>query len=108
MFLRILIGLALALLLIYGLVKAYPLLSGPAIHLDSPAAYATLPDGFVTVSGTALRTATLTLNSGVLLIDENGRFSPSLTLPSGDAILSLTARDRFGRAVSESRVVHIP
>ncbi len=108
MFLRILIGLALALLLIYGLVKAYPLLSGPAIHLDSPAAYATLPDGFVTVSGTALRTETLTLNSGVLLIDENGRFSTSLTLPSGDAILSLTARDRFGRAVSESRVVHIP
>src|SRR3989344_8456435 len=105
--LRLGIGLALALLLIYGAFKAYPLLSGPSLAIDSPAPYASVADGFVTISGTAKRTETLTLNGAVLLIDENGHFSTILTLPPGDAILSLTARDRFGRSVHDMRTVHV-
>lgn len=105
---RILIGIVLALLLIYGGFKAYPLLSGPALTLSSPAPYATITDGFVTIAGSAKRTETLTLNGAVLLIDENDHFSTTLTLPPGDAILSLTARDRFGRSVSDVRTVHVP
>jgi len=102
------IGGVLLLLLIYGAMKAYPLLSGPDLAITSPTPYATVTDGFVTIEGTAKRTNTLTLNSAILLIDENGHFKTVLTLPSGDAILSLTARDRFGRSVSERLVVHVP
>lgn len=105
---RVAIGIALALLLIYGAVKAYPLLSGPALTIDSPTPYAAITDDLVVIEGTAKRTETLTLNGAVLLIDEHGHFSTSLTLPSGDAILSLTARDRFGRTVRETRIVHVP
>lgn len=105
---RTAIGIALALLLVYGAIKAYPLLSGPSLTIDSPTPYATVPDGFLTLSGTAKRTETLTLNGAVLLIDENGHFSTTLTLPQGDAILSLTARDRFGRSVHGVRTVHVP
>ncbi|HYF28899.1 MAG TPA: hypothetical protein VEA36_00855 [Candidatus Paceibacterota bacterium] len=102
------IGIALALLALYGLAKAYPLLSGPSLTITSPAPYASVPDGFVAIEGTARRTETLTLNSAVLLIDEEGHFSTVLTLPPGDAILSLTARDRFGRSVRDVRTVHVP
>ncbi|MEK7510875.1 MAG: hypothetical protein AAB582_01390 [Patescibacteria group bacterium] len=102
------IGIALALLVAYGLFRAYPLLSGPALTIDSPAPYTTIEGGSVTISGTARRTETLMLNSAVLLIDENGHFSTTLTLPPGDAILSLTARDRFGRSVHDMRTVHVP
>jgi hypothetical protein len=105
---RALIGVVLALLLIYGGFKAYPLLSGPSLAITSPTPYATATDGFVSISGTAKRTETLTLNGAVLLIDEHGDFSTTLTLPPGDAILSLTARDRFGRSVSDVRTVHVP
>jgi len=99
------IGVVLAALLAYGLMEARPLLLGPRIVLDSPADGQAFPDGFVAVSGTAYRTRTLMLDGAPLLIDESGKFYTLLTLPSGGAILSLTATDRFGRATSVRRTV---
>jgi hypothetical protein len=89
----------------YGLFKALPLLSGPSLRVE--AIPGSLP-GVITLSGTASRTETLTLNGGILLIDEEGSFSKTLTLPSGGAILSLTATDRFGRSTYESASVFVP
>ena len=108
MILRGAIGIALAVLLIYGLIEAYPLLIGPEIILSSPTEGTTSPTGFVTVSGVAKHTEGLTVNGGPLLIDEKGNFSKELLFPSGASILSLTARDRFGRTVTEERAVYVP
>lgn len=105
MFLRTTAALLLTLIAGYGLFQAAPLLSGPHIRLET--AYGTLP-GVITLSGRALRTETLTLNGGIVLIDEQGGFSKTLTLPSGGAILSLTATDRFGRSTHESTTVYTP
>lgn len=105
---RIAIAIVLALLVLYGLKEGYPLLSGPSLSIESPTNYASAVEGAVTVSGVARHTETLTLNGGILLIDEKGRFSTSLTLPQGGAILSLTATDRFGRSVTKQRTVYIP
>lgn len=106
MFLRTSIGLILIAVAGYGLMKAVPLLSGPSIRLD-PETPGTVP-GTLTLSGRALYTETLTLNGGILLIDDEGAFSKTLTLPPGGAILSLTATDRFGRKSYESRTVFVP
>lgn len=108
MLLRIAIGIVLLLVVGYGLFEARPLLLGPVIVLSSPAEGYGSPDGTVTVSGTAYRATALALDGGALLMDENGHFSITLTLPSGGAILSLTATDRFGRTRMEQRdvVVH--
>ena len=106
MFFRTTAGVLLLLVVVYGLFKAYPLLSGPEIRLDPEPAAA--QDGTVTVSGRALHTETLTLDGGILLIDNKGAFSKTLTLPSGGAILSLTATDRFGRSRSIERSVYVP
>jgi hypothetical protein len=65
-------------------------------------------DGSVMISGLALRTETLWLDGAPLLIDEKGAFATSLLLPSGGAILSLTATDRFGHEVTERRAVYVP
>lgn len=108
MALRIGIAFLLTLLLIYGVVKALPLLTGPSIRIDSPVAYQAFSDGFVQIQGTARHTETLTLNDGPLLIDESGHFATSLVLPHGSAILSLTATDRFGRSRLERRTVFVP
>lgn len=106
--LRFAVGIVLVLLIGYGGFKAFPLLRGPSLSIDSPTQYTTSENGFVTVSGVAHNTEALYLDGGVLLIDPDGRFTKTLLLPSGGAILTLTATDRFGRSVTERRTVYIP
>ena len=98
----------LALLVVYGAFKALPLVSGPSITLTSPSENQTFNTGIVTISGQAGHTENLYLNGTLLPIDARGRFSTSLTLPHGGAILSLTAADRFGKQVSVRRSVFVP
>lgn len=105
---RSLVGIVLVILLGYGVVKAWPLISGPELRIESPTAYTSLPDGNITISGVALHTENLSLNGAPLLIDTGGRFAKNLYLPSGGAILTLTATDRFGRSVTEQRTVYVP
>ena len=104
---RAVIAVVLLLLLAYGIKEAYPLLAGPDIRIDSPTERQTVPSGEVLVSGVASRTETLYLNGGPLLLDQDGNFSTSLTLPQGGAILSLTATDRFGRTLTMTRTIYI-
>jgi len=99
------IGILLLLVVGYGFLKAIPLISGPRIDI---ATLSTNPDGLTTLSGTAVHTETLSLNGGTLLIDGNGAFSKTLTLPRGSAILTLTATDRFGRSRTTERAVVTP
>jgi hypothetical protein len=106
MSLRLIASLLLVILAGYGAVAAWPLLSGPTLKIVSPEEYATLPDGRFVLEGRALYTETLWLNGAPLLIDQKGHFRAPLTLPSGGAILSLTATDRFGREITERRFVY--
>ena len=108
MFVRLAAGLVLLLLVLYGGWKAYPLLRGPRIVIDSPINYTSYPDGLITISGHTLNTEALFLNNGPLPIDPEGRFSKVIVLPSGGAILTFTARDRFGRQTTELRTVYTP
>lgn len=100
-------AIVLVLLIGYGAVKAFPLLRGPVIQVDSPISYTSSPDGFITVSGVARNTEALFLDGGPLLIDPEGRFYETLLLPSGGAILTLTANDRFGRTSTERRQIYV-
>lgn len=104
---RIIIGIVLLLLVGYGAFKSWPLLSGPSLAIDSPISYTTSADGSIVVSGVAHNTEALFLNGGPLLIDPKGHFYKALLLPSGGAILTLTASDRFGRTITEQRVIHV-
>lgn len=100
-------AIVLILLIGYGAVKAFPLIRGPVIDIDSPINYTTSPDGFITVSGVAHNTEALFLDGGPLLIDPEGRFYTALLLPSGGSILTLTANDRFGRSATERREIYV-
>lgn len=98
----------LSLLVGYGLIEGWPLLRGPVLHVETPTAYTTVTDGILTVSGRTRHTARLTLNGAPLLHDESGRFSSTLAFPSGGAILTFVAADRFGREVTETRTIFVP
>lgn len=98
----------LSLLAVYGVIKAVPILLGPDIKIDSPVEGQATQDGFMTISGTAIHTQELTLNGAPFLIDEKGRFSTTILVPPGGAILTLSATDRFGRKTSVERTVFVP
>ncbi len=103
-----LIGLlALLALILYGVFEVFPLLQGPAILLTSPVEGQTFGEHTLVLAGVAEHTETLLLNGTILPIDGQGRFSKTLTLPSGGAILSLTATDRFGKQETLERSVLI-
>ncbi len=103
---RIVIGFVLFAILGYGLMEAIPLLRGPQITFSSPTEYSTSTDGFVTLSGIAKNTETLTLNGHILLIDESGHFNTQLLFPTGGSVLVLNATDRFGRNITEKRTIY--
>lgn len=105
---RTLVGIVLISLVGYGALKAWPIIRGPYLTIVTPNSYTSLTDGIVSVSGVAHNTEALFLNNGVLFIDQKGRFSTELSLPSGGAILTLTAHDRFGRSTTVRRTVYIP
>ena len=105
---KYLIGLVLFAFIIYGIIRAWPLMVGPAISIFSPENNQTFQDGIVEVKGRAKRTASITLNGFVILSDQNGDFSSILTFPRGGSILTFTATDRFGRTVAEMRSIFVP
>lgn len=95
-------------LVLYGLREAWPLVAGPALSIESPADNKSSESTIVTVSGTAVRAATLTLNGSPLIREENGSFATILTLPRGGSILTFEAADRFGRTNNQTRAIFIP
>lgn len=107
MSLRLAAALVLMILVGYAGVAAWPILSGPSLSIASPQDFETLADGHAVIEGTAHHTETLWLNGAPLLMDESGSFRAALTLPSGGAVVSLTATDRFGREITERRSVFV-
>jgi hypothetical protein len=105
---RYLLAVLLIALIGYGAVKAWPLVAGPSLSIDSPTDYASYPGGIVSIRGVAARAARLTLNGAPLLHDQQGAFSSTLTFPQGGSILTFVAQDRFGRSVTATRSIFVP
>ena len=108
MLLRSAIAIVLILIIGYGLKEAWPLLSGPRLALTSPENGGIFDNGFISISGTAVHTQSVSLDGGPLLTDPNGHFSETVVLPPGGAILTITATDRFGRTTTTRRDVFVP
>jgi hypothetical protein len=105
---RILTVIVLLIVAGYGLREALPLIMGPSLSITEPKNSEIFYNSFINISGTAVHTQSVSLNGGPLLIDQNGHFQTTLTLPHGGAILTLTATDRFGRSTTERRTVFVP
>jgi hypothetical protein len=108
MLVKTLIAVVLIVLLGYGLLKAEPLLVGPTLSLSTPTDGAHFPDGMVTVAGNAKRATQLTLNGAPLLSDQNGSFETALAFPKGTSILTIVAKDRFGKTITNTRTIVVP
>ena len=98
----ILIALAILVAGSYVLFQTRNLLRGPVIKITTPKNGEAVSQKLVEIQGVARNIVEIKLNDRDIVIDENGHFSEQLLLAPGYTIMSLSARDRFGRTTSRS------
>ncbi len=86
----------------YGLFRSIDLLAGPTLKIISPQNGLTFKEPFIEISGQAKRIAILTLNDRRIFTDKTGSFKEPLLLADGYNIITLAARDKFGRTISKT------
>lgn len=80
----------------YVLFQSRLLLAGPYVALSvEPDVVQT--ESLVAIEGEAHNVVTITLNGRDIFVDEQGFFRESLVLPEGYTIMSIKAKDRYGR-----------
>ncbi len=86
----------------YAFFQARHIIDGPLITLtEEPAHIQSSPT--ITLRGTAENITSLSLNGRDIYTDDRGGFEETVILPSGYTIMTLYARDRYGREHSVTR-----
>jgi len=84
------------------------IIEGPQVRL-APEPAVVYQDRVVTLSGTASNITALSINGRPIATDPEGNFSEPIVLENGYTIMSIDARDRYGRAVHIERpLVYLP
>ena len=97
----ILIGLSL-LLIAYTLYQARALILGPRIWITSPPDGQIVNDPVINIEGRAENISLITLNGRQIFTDETGRWSEKLIVSKGLSIMTVEAKDRFGRETKKT------
>lgn len=108
---RLLIGgfsIFLVLVLIFALSRAYGLIQGPVIELNTAVLASEISDGFVVLQGKVYRNAYFAINGRVVAPEQNGNFEERLFLTPGHTIMTIQARDRFDRTTQEIIPIYVP
>jgi hypothetical protein len=98
----------LALLILYSLYQARVLLFGPQIWIDSHKDGEVLENSLVEIKGGAENIAWISFNDRQIFTDEEGRWEEKLIVSEGSSIITLKARDRFGRETEETLLLFLP
>ena len=85
----------------YSYFQARKLIGGPKITIDSPANGSTVTESLVEIKGVAKNINEISLDDRPIFIDEQGAFNEKLLVPPGYTIITMKARDRFGRKTVE-------
>ena len=91
-----------SLLIVYSLYQARALLIGPQIWIERPQDGEVVENPLVTVEGQARNIAWISLNDHQIFTDEKGRWGEKLIVSQGLSIMTMKARDRFGRETEKS------
>jgi len=89
----------LALIIIgYAISKSTLLIEGPLLKIDKPIEGETFTSPLLQIHGTAKNIAFLTLNGRQIYTNDSGNIYDELLLFSGYNVITVSARDRFGRS----------
>ena len=92
----------LMLLIAYSLYQARFLILGPQVWITNPRDGQTVEDPIVVLEGRANNIAWISLNDHQIFTDEEGKWIEKLIVSSGISIMTVKARDRFGRETKKS------
>jgi hypothetical protein len=93
---------AIVIVLGYGAFKAKDFVRGPKLAVLSPRDGEMLHDSLVEIKGTTNNISFLTLNDNKIFTDESGNFTEKILLSSGYNVMTVEAKDRFGRKITKT------
>ncbi len=93
---------AMSLIIGYGAFRAKDFVRGPELAVLSPFDGQLVRSSVVEIEGTAQNISFLTLNDGKIFTDESGKFKERILLSRGYNVMTVEAKDRFGRKVTKT------
>ena len=91
----------------YGIFRVKTFAEGPVMTVSVPKNGSLVSDSLVTISGIAKNISFLNLNGAQIFTDEAGKFTEKILLSYGYNIITLEAKDRFGRKAETSlQIMH--
>lgn len=90
------------LLTVYSLYQARFLILGPQIWIDNPQDNETVESPVIIMEGRSSNIAWISLNDRQIFTDEYGKWSEKLIVSPGLSIMTVKARDRFGRETEKN------
>lgn len=87
-------------ILLYAGYEARFIVAGPSVSIETPTMWSATSSQRVLVSGNTSHIAFLSINNVQAFTDTSGHFSKEVSLPPGYAIITIAAKDRFGRSIS--------
>ncbi len=95
------------LLVAYSLFQARFLIIGPHISVSSPTDGETVQSSVVNLVGSAQNISYISVDDRPIFVNEKGEFSEKLIAPEGLSIITLRAKDRFGRETQKQiRIIY--
>ena len=85
------------LLTLFAFSRAYNMMYGPRIIITEPFDGESFSNKLVTIHGTVANASLIHLNGRKIFTDARGAFAEDVLLQEGYNVISLSARDRFGR-----------
>jgi hypothetical protein len=89
----------------YAVWRSFNYARGPSIDIYQPQNGAGIASSTVDIVGKAERIKALKLNGSEISIDEKGNFKQTIIVFPGMNIITLEAKDQFGRSVNDELVL---
>ena len=86
----------------YSYGRTRDIVAGPRIEVMAPKVETPVSNSLIQIEGRATNVAFLTLNGREIFTDEMGYFKETVLLSYGYNILTIYARDKFGRGVEKT------
>lgn len=87
--------------------RFYPLLTKVPIRISSIKDGSSLPESIITISGKANKATNLYINGKNTSVTKDGEFEEPIALPAGYNIVTIEAKDKFGKLSSKTIEVQV-